>query len=82
MTTDLKIQLCFYWILETNRRRVIHLTLIICTAGLSVGSEVVQGILPVRLSTNLVEAPYTYWARRMVESLTLMISLRMSWALE
>ncbi|KAF1352197.1 hypothetical protein BDV97DRAFT_348944 [Delphinella strobiligena] len=44
--TFLLITLCFYWILETNRRRVIHLTLIICTAGLSVGSEVVQGILP------------------------------------
>ncbi|KAL1301642.1 hypothetical protein AAFC00_005865 [Neodothiora populina] len=44
--TFLLITLCFYWILETNRRRVIHLTLLICTAGLSIGSEVVQGLLP------------------------------------
>ncbi|GAB7351355.1 hypothetical protein MBLNU459_g2038t1 [Dothideomycetes sp. NU459] len=40
------LTLCFYWILETSRRRVIHLTLLVCTAGLSIGSEVVQGILP------------------------------------
>lgn len=45
--TFLLITLCFYWILETTRRRLIHLTLLICTAGLSIGSEVVQGLLPV-----------------------------------
>jgi VanZ family protein len=36
----------FYFILDTTRRRVLHLTLSICTFGLGVGSEVVQGLLP------------------------------------
>ena len=36
----------FWWILETSRRRVLHLTLLVCTAGLSVVSEVVQALLP------------------------------------
>ncbi|OBW69594.1 MAG: Uncharacterized protein AUREO_003650 [Aureobasidium pullulans] len=40
------ITFCFYWIIETNRRRVIHFTLLACTVALSIGSEVVQGLLP------------------------------------
>ncbi|WPH00520.1 Hypothetical protein R9X50_00334900 [Acrodontium crateriforme] len=36
----------FYWIIEFSRRRLIHLTLLICTAGLGIGSEVVQALLP------------------------------------
>jgi len=36
----------FYWILETSRRRVVNLTLVICTAGLGIGSEILQGLLP------------------------------------
>jgi VanZ family protein len=36
----------FYFIFDTARRRVIHLTLIICTLVLAVGSEVAQGLLP------------------------------------
>ncbi|KIX07575.1 uncharacterized protein Z518_02228 [Rhinocladiella mackenziei CBS 650.93] len=36
----------FYFILDTSRRRVIHLTLIVCTLFLAVGSEVAQGLLP------------------------------------
>ncbi|KAL9528209.1 hypothetical protein SMMN14_08183 [Sphaerulina musiva] len=36
----------FYWIIETTRRRAIHLTLLAVTAGLSIGSEVVQAFLP------------------------------------
>jgi len=28
------------------RRRVVHLTLLVCTAGLAIGSEVVQALLP------------------------------------
>jgi hypothetical protein len=39
-------QLSFYWVFELPRRRCIHLTLITCTAGLGIGSEVVQGLLP------------------------------------
>ncbi|GAM90285.1 hypothetical protein ANO11243_083270 [Dothideomycetidae sp. 11243] len=40
------LTLCFYWVLETSRRRAVHITLLVCTAGLSIGSEVVQAILP------------------------------------
>lgn len=36
----------FYFILDTTRRRVLHLTLFVCTFALGVGSEVVQGLLP------------------------------------
>ncbi|KAJ9647201.1 hypothetical protein H2199_002188 [Coniosporium tulheliwenetii] len=39
-------KLCFYWILETNRRRNLQLTLLVCTAVLGVGSEILQGLLP------------------------------------
>ncbi|PSK46097.1 hypothetical protein B9Z65_5065 [Elsinoe australis] len=40
------LTLCFYWILETSRRRAIHVTLLTCTAGLGIGSEITQGLLP------------------------------------
>ncbi|KAJ5093058.1 hypothetical protein N7456_008919 [Penicillium angulare] len=40
------LSLTFYWIIDTTRRRTLHLTLLICTLGLGVGSEVVQGFLP------------------------------------
>lgn len=36
----------FYFILDTTRRRVLHLTLVVCTLVLGVGSEVAQGLLP------------------------------------
>lgn len=36
----------FYFILDTSRRRVIQITLIVCTLVLGVGSEVAQGLLP------------------------------------
>jgi len=36
----------FYFILDAARRRVIHLTLVVCTLLLGVGSEVAQGLLP------------------------------------
>ena len=36
----------FYFVLDTTRRRVLHLTLFICTFALGIGSEVVQGLLP------------------------------------
>lgn len=36
----------FYWILDTTRRRNLNLTLIICTGGLGIGSEVLQSLLP------------------------------------
>jgi len=37
---------CFYWILDTSRRRNLNYTLIVCTGGLGVGSEILQGFLP------------------------------------
>ncbi|KUJ14660.1 VanZ like family protein [Mollisia scopiformis] len=37
---------CFYWILDTSRRRNLNLTLLICTGILGVGSEFLQGFLP------------------------------------
>jgi len=40
------LTLFFYWIIETNRRRTLHLTLFVCPLVLGVGSEIVQGLLP------------------------------------
>ncbi|KAI9860328.1 MAG: hypothetical protein M1813_006217 [Trichoglossum hirsutum] len=39
------LTLCFYWVLDTSRRRTLNFTLIVCTAILGIGSEVVQGLL-------------------------------------
>lgn len=36
----------FYWIIDASRRRALNLTLIVCTALLGVGSELVQAFLP------------------------------------
>ncbi|EMD97508.1 hypothetical protein COCHEDRAFT_1125127 [Bipolaris maydis C5] len=41
------LTLCFYWILETNRRKVVQLTFTVCTLGLGFASEVIQGLLPI-----------------------------------
>lgn len=40
------LTIVFYWILDTNRRRTLNLTLAVCTGALGVGSEFVQGVLP------------------------------------
>jgi VanZ family protein len=37
---------CFYWILDTSRRRSLNFTLLVCTAFLGIGSEILQGFLP------------------------------------
>lgn len=37
---------CFYWILDTTRRRNLNLTLLVCTAIIGVGSEFLQSIIP------------------------------------
>jgi len=37
---------CFYWILDTSRRRNLNLTLLVCTGILGIGSEFLQGFLP------------------------------------
>ena len=44
--TFFALTVAFYWILDTNRRRTLHLTLIVCTGALAVGSEFLQGFLP------------------------------------
>ncbi|KAF2851129.1 hypothetical protein T440DRAFT_467874 [Plenodomus tracheiphilus IPT5] len=41
------LTLSFYWILETSRRKVLQFTFTVCTLGLGVASEVVQGLLPI-----------------------------------
>lgn len=41
-----RVQITFYWILDTTRRRTLNLTLLIVTIGLGLGSEVLQSILP------------------------------------
>ncbi|KKY25082.1 hypothetical protein UCRPC4_g02139 [Phaeomoniella chlamydospora] len=40
------LTLVFYFILDTSRRRVVNITLVVCTFILGVGSEVLQGYLP------------------------------------
>ncbi|KAK1831280.1 hypothetical protein QBC39DRAFT_352229 [Podospora conica] len=44
--TFFALTLAFYWILDTNRRRTLNLTLFVCTLGLGVGSEFLQAMLP------------------------------------
>ena len=40
------LTLTFYWILDTSRRRVLNLTMLVVTVVLGVGSEFVQVVLP------------------------------------
>lgn len=40
------LSVVFYWIVDTNRRRTLHMTLVVCTLVLGVGSEFVQSFLP------------------------------------
>ncbi|KAH9879891.1 hypothetical protein J1614_001915 [Plenodomus biglobosus] len=42
------LTLSFYWILETSRRKVLQFTFTVCTLGLGVASEIVQGLLPIQ----------------------------------
>ncbi|KAF2459464.1 hypothetical protein BDY21DRAFT_191073 [Lineolata rhizophorae] len=44
--TFFALSVTFYWIIETNRRRVLQFSLIACPAILGAGSEIAQGILP------------------------------------
>ncbi|KAF7541966.1 hypothetical protein G7Z17_g11855 [Cylindrodendrum hubeiense] len=36
----------FYWVIDTNRRRTMNMTLVVCTLVLGVGSEFLQSFLP------------------------------------
>lgn len=46
LLTFFALTVVFYWILDTNRRRTLNLTLVVCTLILGVGSEFLQGFLP------------------------------------
>lgn len=46
LLTFFALTVAFYWVVDTTRRRTLHLTLIVCTLGLGVGSEVLQAVLP------------------------------------
>ncbi|KAF2200545.1 hypothetical protein GQ43DRAFT_346858, partial [Delitschia confertaspora ATCC 74209] len=40
------VTVTFYWILETSRRKVVQLTISVCTIGLGLSSEIIQSLLP------------------------------------
>jgi len=44
--TFLLLTACFYWTIETNKRKNLQLTFVVCTAGLGVGLEFAQAFLP------------------------------------
>lgn len=44
--TFFALTIVFYWIVDTNRRRTLNMTLVVCTLALGVGSEFVQSFLP------------------------------------
>lgn len=46
VVTFFALSLTFYWVIDTSRRRVLHLSLLVCTLILGIGSEILQGILP------------------------------------
>jgi VanZ family protein len=47
LVTFFLLTVTFYWILDTTRRRTLHITLLVCTLGMGIGSEIVQGLLPI-----------------------------------
>ncbi|KAK3290673.1 uncharacterized protein B0H64DRAFT_478976 [Chaetomium fimeti] len=46
LATFFLLTVAFYWVVDTTRRRTVHLTLVVCGAGLAVGSEFLQAVLP------------------------------------
>ncbi|KAF4493530.1 hypothetical protein FAGAP_10346 [Fusarium agapanthi] len=44
-TTFFALTVAFYWVVDTNRRRVMNMALVVCTIVLGVGSEFVQSFL-------------------------------------
>lgn len=40
------LTIVFYWVVDTTRRRTLHMTLVVCTLILGVGSEFLQSFLP------------------------------------
>ncbi|KAG5656221.1 hypothetical protein HG530_015652 [Fusarium avenaceum] len=43
--TFFTLSVVFYWVVDTNRRRVMNMTLVVCTIVLGVGSEFVQSFI-------------------------------------
>ncbi|KAL1957980.1 hypothetical protein VTO42DRAFT_5372 [Malbranchea cinnamomea] len=40
------LSMAFYWIIDTTRRRTLHLSVLVCTLILGVGSEIIQALIP------------------------------------
>ncbi|GAO18608.1 uncharacterized protein UV8b_05434 [Ustilaginoidea virens] len=45
-STFFLLTVAFYWVVDTSRRRTLHMTLFVCALCLGVGSEFVQSFLP------------------------------------
>ncbi|KAI5855253.1 hypothetical protein BZA05DRAFT_391021 [Tricharina praecox] len=76
--TFLTLTVCFYWILDASRRRVVNLTMGVCTLVGGVGSEFVQSVAtsrefdPLDIVSNLLGSGLglllcTWYHRRMLE---------------
>lgn len=46
LITFFLLSMTFYWILDTTRRRTLHITMVVCTLALGIGSEVLQALVP------------------------------------
>ncbi|OAA59227.1 vanz-like protein [Niveomyces insectorum RCEF 264] len=46
VVTFFALTVAFYWIVDTSRRRTLNLSLLVCTVGLGIGSELLQASLP------------------------------------
>ncbi|KAL2176640.1 uncharacterized protein P884DRAFT_330346 [Thermothelomyces heterothallicus CBS 202.75] len=55
LLTFFVLTIVFYWVVDTTRRRTAHLTLVVCTAGLGIGSEFIQAVLPNGRSFDLLD---------------------------
>ncbi|KAH6847312.1 hypothetical protein B0I37DRAFT_141859 [Chaetomium sp. MPI-CAGE-AT-0009] len=55
LATFFLLTVAFYWVVDTTRRRTVHLTLVVCGAGLAVGSEFLQAVLPNGRSFDLFD---------------------------
>lgn len=46
------LALAFYWALDASRKKCINMTVVVVVLGLGIGSEFVQGLLPVCSNNN------------------------------
>lgn len=44
--TFFALSVAFYWVLDTTRRRTLHLSVLVCTVALGIGSEIAQALIP------------------------------------